>query len=62
MPTLKLQNISWKEGASFMKKWYQKRAPRVETYSYSDYMRLNYFVGIDLLKLLVDGRDYSREI
>ena len=42
--------------------WEQKRLPRVENYKHSDYMRLNYFMSIDLLKLLVEGKDYSREI
>lgn len=42
--------------------WQQKKPPRVETYIYNDYMRHNYFVSIDLLKLLVDGKGYSREL
>lgn len=42
--------------------WRQKKPPRAETYIYKDYMRLNYFLSIDLLKLLVDGKGYSREI
>lgn len=41
--------------------WQQKKLPRTETYKYNDYMRLNYFQSIDLLKLLVDGKDYSRD-
>lgn len=42
--------------------WQQKKPPRAETYKYSDYMRLNYFQSIDLLKLLIDGENYSRDI
>lgn len=42
--------------------WCQKKSPRVETYIYNDFMRHNYFVSIDLLKLLIDGKGYSREI
>ena len=42
--------------------WYQKNEPYVRTYSYVDYMLFNYFVSIDVLKLLVDGKDYSRDL
>ncbi len=41
--------------------WHGKRGARVEHFSYSDYMRNNYMLAIDILKLLTGEGDYLRE-
>ncbi len=40
--------------------WSQKRRPRVEFYSYNDYMRRYFYKEIDILKLLTGEEDYIR--
>ncbi|MCM1211804.1 MAG: DUF1919 domain-containing protein [Blautia sp.] len=41
--------------------WHEKKASRVDNFTYWDYMRKNYLFSIDILKLLTGEKDYSRE-
>ena len=40
--------------------WEQTTAERVETFDYNDFLRLEYFCDLNLLKMLNDGMNYSR--
>ena len=41
--------------------WFQQSLNRVDTHDYNDYVRWSYYEVIDVLKLLTDGVEYSRE-
>ncbi len=41
--------------------WHEQKATRVDYFAYCDYMRKDYMLTIDILKLLTGEEDYSRE-